>query len=893
MYCPNCKKEFEDSYGVVVLHEGDNCPDCGTKLIEKPATGGLTVDGSGNAIDMHKTEHNTINDHRVSHDSHNDMSQHYDQRGMIQAGTYYAAQTTEQDVTLKKEERYRVACRRVYEDLVIDDVEIKQLKGLAQDLGLSDDRALSILNGVKQQMDAERAREEALTPRAQKRLQRLLNSMRENDVESVVEQLESFDDMVTEKNISELHFVYYLAQAALNHSKCIALSEKSITDSYWRSYWSYVAYIKNGNKKEATRILDRIETKFSDYSVDNTALLEAVGELMLGNRKAAEKAFFLDVNESKLSPRLQRLFETLLLILAPVKAEEMGANANTCAFYLVNFFEQKDFNKEIERLSECCIWEDVKDFSEGLAAVFDGEYWGFINSRMKLVIPCEYDTVRSFNEGVCAVQKEGYYGFIDSKGKCLTDFEYDDVSAFHEGLCGVEQDGKWGFIDRKGKLVIPCEYRDVSIFSEGLAGALRVRRWGFIDKSGNFTIKPIYDHELEFLWFSEGLKSVCYHGKYGFIDHKGNEIIEFQYEEAFDFVEGLALVKKGGLYGVINKQGKTVVPFKYDFDNINEFSEGMARIKSNGLYGYINSYGKEVIPCKYEDADDFKDGYACVGVNGYYGFINKKGNVVIPLKYNMAYSFSEGLALVEIDDHYGFIDMNGDEVIPCKYDRAQSFHEKMARIGMDTDEGTKWGFIPAPALSVAAPVEDKEEIVVETEPFSWTFSDGVLEIKGSGTMEDYEEESKVPWGKYIDAIERVIINKGITSIGDNAFNGCENLNDISIPEGIVKIGESAFLYCTSLPSAVFPASLRSIEDTAFYGCESLESLIIPGNVRRIGVSAFNYCDSLKDVILSNGIEIIDSYAFECCERLSQVALPRTVTELGADVFPNECQVIKK
>lgn len=327
MYCKNCNKEYEGKF----------CPECGTKLIEKPSANGLTVDGSGNAIDLHTTNQTITHDNSVRHDSHNDNSQHYDQRGMIQAGTYYAAQTTEQDVVLKKEDRYRAACRRVYEDFVIDDVEIKQLKGLAQDLGLSDDRALSILNGVKQQMDAERAREEALNPRAQKRLQRLLSSMRENDVESVVEQLESFDEMVTEKNISELHFVYYLAQAALNNKKCIALAEKSMTDSYWRSFWSYVAYIKSGNKKEATRILDGIETKFSDYSADNTALLASVGELMLGNRKAADNEF-LDVDESKLSPRLQRLFEAMLLILDPAEAKENNLREKDYLFYIKHIF---------------------------------------------------------------------------------------------------------------------------------------------------------------------------------------------------------------------------------------------------------------------------------------------------------------------------------------------------------------------------------------------------------------------------------------------------------------------------------------------------------------------------------------------------------------------------
>lgn len=348
MICPNCKTKYPFGHKF--------CPTCEDekgmpiRLIDEQQTAG--------GFNLNLGDANAISGGVNLSDSHNDNSQHFDQRGQTnynaQGGitiTNQAAQTTEQDVVLKKEDRYRAACRRVYEDFVIDDVEIKQLKGLAQDLGLSDDRALSILNGVKQQMDAERAREEALNPRAQKRLQRLLSSMRENDVDAVIEQLESFDEMVTEKNISELHFVYYLAQAALNHKKCIALVEKSVTDSYWRSYWSYVAYIKNGHKKEATKILDRIETKFSDYSADNTALLASVGELMLGNRKAADNEF-LDVDESKLSPRLQRLFEALLLNLDPAEAKENNLREKDYLFYIKHIFNSETTEEREKRERE-------------------------------------------------------------------------------------------------------------------------------------------------------------------------------------------------------------------------------------------------------------------------------------------------------------------------------------------------------------------------------------------------------------------------------------------------------------------------------------------------------------------------------------------------------------
>lgn len=690
MYCPNCDKEYEGKF----------CPECGTKLIEKPATsagvvnlgdanaisGGLHVNDSHNVHNEDKSVHNISNVSNVTHNV-----------------TQVAAQKTEMELLQEKKALYLNECKRAYEDNVLEHSEIVALEEYRIKIGLDKATADSILDSVRV-MTERNARKTSLNPIAKIKLKLLTDNLQKNEVKALMDQIDSLEALVNKFEHDELSRKYFLVLAALKPEKCISLKENSKIDSYWKSFWSYLAYIKAGRTAEAENVLMSMD-RFADYPEDNMTILAIAGALINGSKEEAKA--YLESITGDYTPALQRFVDSIYLLIESDMATEMGADEDTCAFYLVNFFGvQKDSKDGENDYIGNCIWDDTKDFSEGLAAVSDGQYWGFINSRMELVIPCEYDTVRAFREGICGVQKEGYYGFIDSRGKCLTDFEYDDISAFHEGLCGVKQDGKWGFIDRKGNQTIPCQYNDVKIFSEGLAAVQRDHKWGFIDKTGNQVIWPLYDEDP--LWFSEGLVCVCYHGKYGYIDHKGKEIIEFLYDYAFDFCEGLALVESNELYGFIDKQGKVVVPFKYDFGDISEFSEGMARIKSNGLYGYLDSNGTEIIPCKYEQANDFKDGYACVKINGCYGFIDKTGKVVISLKYDMANSFSEGLALVEIDGYYGFIDRKGEEVIPCKYDRAWSFHEKMARITVETEDGWKKGFIPVPTTPCVTSSEPKE-----------------------------------------------------------------------------------------------------------------------------------------------------------------------------------------
>ena len=88
------------------------------------------------------------------------------------------------------------------------------------------------------------------------------------------------------------------------------------------------------------------------------------------------------------------------------------------------------------------------------------------------------------------------------------------------------------------------------------------------------------------------------------------------------------------------------------------------------------------------------------------------------------------------------------------------------------------------------------------------------------------------------------IPDSVTSIGDDAFSGCESLTSIEIPDSVTSIGEGAFVYCSSLTSIVIPDSVTSIGHYAFQNCRSLTSIEIPNSVTSIGVWAFWDCSSL-------------------------------------------------
>ena len=209
----------------------------------------------------------------------------------------------------------------------------------------------------------------------------------------------------------------------------------------------------------------------------------------------------------------------------------------------------------------------------------------------------------------------------------------------------------------------------------------------------------------------------------------------------------------------------------------------------------------------------------------------------------------------------------------------------------------------------------------------WTFdkASGVLTISGTGDMYDYEqyfEEDgpyRVPWSE--SNINQIIIEDGVTSIGEVAFSFCGSLTSITIPDSVKSIGSSAFWSCDSLTSITIPDSVTSIGSGAFEQCDSLTSITIPDSVTSIGSGAFWRCESLTSITVSasnkayssdkygvlfnknkteliqypignmrtsysipDNITSIGDYSFDACDNLTSITIPDSVTSIGIGAF---------
>ena len=82
----------------------------------------------------------------------------------------------------------------------------------------------------------------------------------------------------------------------------------------------------------------------------------------------------------------------------------------------------------------------------------------------------------------------------------------------------------------------------------------------------------------------------------------------------------------------------------------------------------------------------------------------------------------------------------------------------------------------------------------ETEGMNWELKDGILTISGSGTVGDFKSDTDAPWYDERTTIKNIVVEEGITRIGDLAFYGCTNAQSVTIPDSVESIGIEAFSY---------------------------------------------------------------------------------------------------
>ncbi len=201
---------------------------------------------------------------------------------------------------------------------------------------------------------------------------------------------------------------------------------------------------------------------------------------------------------------------------------------------------------------------------------------------------------------------------------------------------------------------------------------------------------------------------------------------------------------------------------------------------------------------------------------------------------------------------------------------------------------------------------------------NWAFdkSTGTLYITGEGEMDNYVNVGNIaPWSEqYRTQITRVVIDDGITHIGNRAFKGhnritsvklgagvktmgyecfylCNKLEKIQLNEGLTNLGALTFYGCTSLTNVVIPTTVTNIENRAFKG-SGLTSVVVPDTVTKMGYEVFMNCANLASVDFTEGISMLQPCTFQNCTSLTRFVFTENMCRIRSNAF-NGCSALRE
>lgn len=338
----------------------------------------------------------------------------------------------------------------------------------------------------------------------------------------------------------------------------------------------------------------------------------------------------------------------------PFKIDNTALVKKNGSYYCIGLNGQKAAN-----CTQHNQWFHVYEVKHSNLRIVHRGTYGILAPNDRIVVPLIYEGIQQirFYEKKKESEKLRFIakrqqkaGIIDEKGNVLLEFKYGRFHQFtQDGYCLVETAGRFGLIDSNFNEVFPCEYISLGI-----------------PKDGYCIFEPVPENH-------PANRSVSYLSPRprGIMNLNGDIIVPAEYDQIWNYSEGLFCVKKDQLFGFVDLNGKVAIPIQYEQTG-GRFRNGRVAFKQGDKWGYLNKLGEVVVAPQYLQALEFENNVTAVKAeNGKYQLIDLDGNRTSGHEYDeVSYSWNHGKYLrVVRDGKTGIVDRSGKEIVECKYDR--------------------------------------------------------------------------------------------------------------------------------------------------------------------------------------------------------------------------------
>ncbi len=303
-------------------------------------------------------------------------------------------------------------------------------------------------------------------------------------------------------------------------------------------------------------------------------------------------------------------------------------------------------------------FEGAWPFTEWLSKVYKDKKWGYADTRGKVVIPFQYDEAGQFSEGMADVRQNGFYGYINKKGQLVIPPKYSSTGKFKDDVAFVTRDQQIYLINKSGKELNTGGYDSIGSFIDGMALCWRNGKAGMLKKTGEEFIPTCYHSVRPKTCESTGKKFyLAYTEKtQGLYDASGKKLLDTLYTiRHVNFYHGLLKLNKEGLYGYADPSGKIIIDFQYQ--DANEFIKPYTRVYNGKASGVIDTTGKLLIPFEYDNIIITNE-MIIAKKNGKYGLINTRNEIIVPFEY-AEWSYPSAKSLIDTSRNEIFFDSQG------------------------------------------------------------------------------------------------------------------------------------------------------------------------------------------------------------------------------------------
>ena len=148
--------------------------------------------------------------------------------------------------------------------------------------------------------------------------------------------------------------------------------------------------------------------------------------------------------------------------------------------------------------------------------------------------------------------------------------------------------------------------------------------------------------------------------------------------------------------------------------------------------------------------------------------------------------------------------------------------------------------------------------------FTWDYNKNTatLTLSKDGAIMNFRNQNDVPWFKYHDKIRSIVVEEGVTYLGENLFSNCTDVVELKLPDSLKEI-HSTLCYC-DFEQLEIPKNVEIIDSYAFQNCTKLWVVYINGPLKNLNFSLFRNCTSLNTIHIPSTVTKIDRYAFDNC-----------------------------